>query len=79
MDSLIFSAMRKLKRHVFCTSSLHNVPYKKQQGFNKGSEISVVARARAQLLNMLHINTHLSVPHGENIEKTVIYLSLIHI
>ena len=47
---------------------------------NKGStrglslEISVVARARAQLLNMLYIKTHQSVPHGENIEKTVIYI-----
>ena len=30
-------------------------------------EISVLARARAQLLNMLYISTHLSVPHGENI------------
>ena len=30
-------------------------------------EISGLARERAQLLNMLHINTHLSVPHGENI------------
>ena len=38
MDSLIFSAMRKRKRHVFCTSSHHNVPYKKQQGLIKGSE-----------------------------------------
>ena len=30
-------------------------------------EMSVLAGARAQLLNMLHINTHQSVPHGENI------------
>ena len=30
-------------------------------------EKSVLARARAQLLNMLYISTHLSVPHGENI------------
>ena len=32
-------------------------------------EMSVIARARAQLLNMLYISTHihLSVPHGENI------------
>ena len=30
-------------------------------------EKSVFARARAQLLNMLYISTHLSVPHGENI------------
>ena len=30
-------------------------------------EMSVFAKARAQLLNMLFISTHLSVPHGENI------------
>ena len=30
-------------------------------------EMCVLARARAQLLNMLHISTHLSAPHGENI------------
>ena len=30
-------------------------------------EMSVLAKARAQLLNMLYISTHLSVPHGENI------------
>ena len=32
----IFSAMRMRKRHLFCTSSHHNVPYEKQQEFNKG-------------------------------------------
>ena len=26
------------------------------------------------VLNMLHINTQLSVPHGQNIKKTVIYI-----
>ena len=30
-------------------------------------EMSVLAIARAQLLNMPHINIHLSVPYGENI------------
>ena len=30
-------------------------------------EMSVLARARAQLLNMLYINTHMSVPHGKNV------------
>ena len=30
-------------------------------------EMRVLARAHAQLLNMLYISTHLSVPHGENI------------
>ena len=47
---------------------------------NKGStrglslEISVPARARVQRSNMLYINAHLSVPHGENLEKIVIYI-----
>ena len=30
-------------------------------------KMSVLAKARAQFLNMLYINTHLSVPHGKNI------------
>ena len=38
MDYLIFSTMRMRKRHLFCTSSHHNVPYEKQQELNKGSE-----------------------------------------
>ena len=38
MDYLIFSAMRVRKRHLFCTSSHHNVPYEKQQQLNKGCE-----------------------------------------
>ena len=40
MDYLIFSAMRMRKRHLFCTSSQHNVAYEKQQELNKGSEPS---------------------------------------
>ena len=36
MDYLIFSAMRMRKRHLFCTSSHHNVPYEKQE-LNKGA------------------------------------------
>ena len=31
-----------------------------------GLEINVLHRARAQLLNMLYISTHLSVPHGKS-------------
>ena len=38
MDYLTFSAMCMRKRDLFCTSSYHNVPYKKQQELNKGSE-----------------------------------------
>ena len=36
-------------------------------------ELSVLARARAKLLKILYISTHLSVPHGENILKLVLY------
>ena len=32
------SVMRMRKHHLFCTSSHHNVPYEKQQEFNKGSK-----------------------------------------
>ena len=64
MDYLIFLAMRMRKRHLFCTSSHHNVPSEKQQEFNKGSE---PWNARAQLLDMFYIGTDLSVPHEENI------------
>ena len=38
MDYLIFSEMRMRKRHLFCTSSHHNVSYEKQQEVNRGSE-----------------------------------------
>ena len=64
------------KRHLFCRCSHQKVPYEKQQELNKGlsPEMNVLARARAQLLNMLYISTHLSVPHGENIYKTVLYI-----
>ena len=37
MDYLIFSAMRVRKRHPFCISSHHNVPFEKQQQLNKRS------------------------------------------
>ena len=65
MDYLIFSGMRMRKRHLFCTKS-------STRGLSL--EMSVLPRAHAQLLNMLYISTHLSVPHGENIKKTVLYI-----
>ena len=37
-------------------------------------QMAVLGRGRAQMLNMLYISTHLSVPHGENIWKTVLYI-----
>ena len=38
MDYLIFSEMHMRKRHIFCTSSHHNVLYEKQQELNNESE-----------------------------------------
>ena len=72
----VFSAMRMCKHYLFCTSLHHHILYEKQQDLNEGLslEMSVLARARAQLLNMLYINTHPSVPQGENIYKTVLYI-----
>ena len=68
MDHSIFSAMCVRKRHLFCTTSHHNVPYEKQSSTRGLSfEMSVLARARAQLLNMLYNSTRLSLPHGENV------------
>ena len=60
MDYLLFSVMRMCKRHLFCTSSHHNVPYEKQQELNKGSELEM-----SPLLERVHNWTHLSLPHGE--------------
>ena len=63
------NALLMFSVNLFCTSSHPNVPYEKQKELNKGLslEMSVLARARAQLLNTLYISTHLSVPHGQNI------------
>ena len=58
------------KRYLFCTSSHHKVLHEKQQVSSKRGlslEMSVLARARAQLLNKLYISTHLNVPHGQYI------------
>ena len=50
-------------------SSHHNGPYEKQSEIGQSLiiELNVLVRARAQLLNMLYISTHLSVPLGGNI------------
>ena len=64
MDYLIFSAMRMRKPEVTTTYRMKN---NKRSTRGLSLEMSVLARARAQLLNMLSISTHLSVPHGENI------------
>ena len=50
MDYLIFSAMSMRKRHLFCTSSQHNVPYEKktraQQGVWALKRVSLLKRVR---------------------------------
>ena len=68
MDYFIFSEMRMRNRYPLCTSSHHNVLMKYNMSSTKGLslEISVLARAGAQLLNMLYISTHQSVPYGKN-------------
>ena len=70
MDYLIFSAMRMRKRHLFFAPVVTTTcRMKNNNSSTRGMilELSVLARARAQLLNMLHNIKHLSVPHGENI------------
>ena len=59
-----------MRKHIyFAPVVTHNVPYEKNKRSTMGLslEMSLLARARAQLLNVLYINTHLSVPPGENI------------
>ena len=75
IEYLILSAMRMRKRHLICTSSHYN-RMKNNKSSTRGLslEMSVLARARAKLLNMLYISTHMSVPHGEIIKKTVLYI-----
>ena len=50
---------------VVTTTHCHEKQTRAQQGVRASKW--VVARARAQLLNMLYNSPHLSVPHGENI------------
>ena len=69
MDYLTFSEMRMRKHHLFCTGSHHTYRMKNNKSSTRGLslEMNVLARARAQLLNILYISTHLIIPHGENI------------
>ena len=46
MDYLALSAMRMRKRHLYCTSSHHNVPYEKQQGIWALKWVSLLERVR---------------------------------
>ena len=67
MDYLIFSEMRMRKRHLFApVVTTYRMKNNKSSTRGLSLEVSVLARARAQLLNMLNISTHLSVPNGEN-------------
>ena len=55
------------KRHLFApvVTTTYRMKNKRSRGLSL--EMGVLARARAQLLKMIYISTHLSVPHGENI------------
>ena len=57
------------KRHLFApvVTTTHCMENNKSSKWGLSLETSGLARARAQLFNMLYISTHLSVPHGENI------------
>ena len=50
-------------------TTTYGIRMKNNKGATRGLslEMSVLARARAQLLNMPYISTHLSVPHRKNI------------
>ena len=65
MDYLIFSANAIYFAPVVTTT--YRMKNNKSSTRGLSLEMGVLARARAQLLNMLHISAHLSVPHGENI------------
>ena len=69
MDSLIFSAMRIRKRHHFAPVVPTTYRMKNIKSSTRGLslEMSLLAGPRAHLFNKLHISTHLSLPHGENI------------
>ena len=75
MDYLIFSEMHMRKRIYFApvVTTTYCMKNNKSSTTSLSLEMSVLARARAQLSNMLYISTHLSVPHGENIQKIVLY------
>ena len=67
MDYLIFSEMRMRKRHLFApVVTTYHMENNTSSTRGLSLEVSVLARARAQLLNMLNIGTPLTVPNGEN-------------
>ena len=67
MDYLIFSEMRMRGRHLFApVVTTYRMKNKKSSTRVLSLEVSALARARAQLLNMLNISSHMSVPNGEN-------------
>ena len=48
-------------------TTTHRMKNNRSSTMGLSLEMSVLARARAQLLSMLYINTHMSVPHGKNV------------
>ena len=74
-DYLILSAMRMRKRHLFCTSSHHNVPYEKQKEPNNGSALKRVSLLE-RVCNCWISSTlvHTWAYHIEKISRRLFYI-----
>ena len=70
MDHLIFSVMRMRKRHLFCTSSHHNVPYEKQQELSDSDSACAIAKYA------LHWYTHERTTRRKYLEDCSIYIEI---
>ena len=66
--------MRKFIYFASACTVANRMERKKTSTRGLNLERSFVASVHAQLLNMLLISRHLSVPHGENIQETVVYI-----
>ena len=67
MDYLIFQQWACVNAIYFCPRTTYRMKNNKSSTRGLSLEISVLSRARAQLLNMPYLGTHLRVPHGENV------------
>ena len=66
MDIWYFQQCAGVNAIYFVVTTTYRMKNKKSSTRGLSLEMSVLARARVQLLNMLYISSHLSVPHGEN-------------
>ena len=69
VEALIFFRLHPSNCFNWKTYCDDHSSHSKQQAPNKdlSLEMSVLARASAQLLNMVYVSTHQRVPQGENI------------